>query len=259
MAFFQSDSALTVFGDNVKNFGNITVEVKWYSFLNPLLYPTLIVLYPLALMDSQPPSAASTDPSSLRAAALYQPPPDYQIPIDAGNQSNADTLKFSRIISKVGHEISQPPKTDDINQLPKTDEHPVYQPPTADDSLSTEATSPPVSEKKGWVRYVHPEGWIYFFKNHDDEPENIQLHVICGDLKGAIVTNPTLNSQATNATSHKPERLSDVKGEGPQVALGYGGLHVQIYVDDQRWYASIDKALLFPQQLTDEEGQDYLV
>ena len=73
------------------------------------------------------------------------------------------------------------------------------------------------------------------------------------------MTHPTFNSQATTATSHKSKRLSDVEGEGPPVALEYGGLHVQIYVDDQRWYASKDKALLFPQQLTDEEGQDYLV
>ena len=229
----------------------------------PLPYPILIILYPLAMMDSQPPSAASADPSSLRAAALYRQPSDSQFPIN-GNQSNADAPKFSRMISNVGppvdptlHEISQPPKTDDIDQLPKTDDH--YQPPKADDSLSTEATSPPVSEEKGWVRYVHPEGWIYFFKKHDNEPENIQLHVICGDLKGEIVTNPILNFQATNTTSHKSERLSDVKGEGPPVSFGYGGLHVQIYVDDQRWYASPDKALLFPQQLTDEEGQDHLV
>ena len=211
-------------------------------------------------MDSQPPSAALADPSSLRPAALYRPPSDSQIPIN-GNQSNADVPKLSRMISNVGppvdptlRKISQPPKTDDIDQLPKTDDH--DQPPKADDSLSTEATSPPGIEEKGWVRYVHPEGWIYFFQKHDNEPEDIQLHVICGDLKGEIVTNPTLNSQATNTTSHKPGRLSDVKGEGPPVALGYGGLHVQIYVDDQRWYASPDKALLFPQQLTDEEGQD---
>ena len=228
---------------------------------HPLLYPILIVLYPLAMMDSQPPSAASADPSSLRAAALYRPPSDSQISID-GNRSNADTPKFSRIISKVGppvdptpHEISQPPKTDDIDQLPKTDDHPAYQPLNADVRLSTEATSPPVSEEKGWVRYVHPEGWIYFFKKHDDKPEDIQLHEICGDLKGEIVTNPTFNSRAS---SGKPERLSGVNGEGPPVALGYGGLHLQIYVDDQRWYASIHKALLFPQQLTDEEGQDFL-
>jgi len=108
--------------------------------------------------------------------------------------------------------------------------------------------------KKGWVCCVHPEGWIYF-KEHDDEPGDIQLHKVCSDLKGEFVTNPTLNSQATNATSHKPERLSNVKGEGPQVALRYRGLHIQIYVNNQWWYASIDKAQLFPQQLTDEEGR----
>ena len=73
------------------------------------------------------------------------------------------------------------------------------------------------------------------------------------------MSHPTFNSQATNAVSHKPERLSQVDGEGLPVALEYGGLHVQTYVDNQRWYASQDKALLFPQQLTDEEGQDYLI
>jgi hypothetical protein len=196
---------------------------------------------------------------------IYQPPSNSQIPIN-GNQSNADTPEFSRTIGEVGppasptlDEIAQPPKSDDIDQLPKTDDHPAHRPPTTDDRLPTEAASPPVSEEKGWVRYVHPEGWIYFFKEHDDEPEDVQLHDICGDLKGEIVTNPTLNSQATYATSHKPERLSDLKGEGPPVVPGYGGLRVQIYVDDQRWYASKDKALLFPQQLTDEKGRDYLV
>ena len=214
-------------------------------------------------MDSQPSSAGSADSSSLRAAALYQPPSNPQIPID-GNKFNADAPKFSRIISKIGppvdptlHEISQLPKTDVIE--PKTDHHPAYQPPKADDRLLTEAASPPVSEEKGSVRHVHPEGWIYFSKKRGDEPEDIQLHEICGDLKGEIMTNPTFNSQAINASSGKPERLSGVKGEGPPVALGYGGLHVQIYVDDQRWYASTDKALLFPQQLTDGEGQDYFL
>jgi len=216
-------------------------------------------------MDSQSPSAASADPSSLRSTAFYQPLSNSQIPID-GSQSSADAPKFSRIIGKVCppigptlDEIARPPRTDDVDQLPNADDHPAHQPPKTDDRLSTEAASPPVSNEKGWVRYVHPEGWIYFFKEHDDEPEDIQLHEICGDLRGQFVTNYTLNSQATNATSHKPERLSDVEGEGTPVAPGYGGLYVQIYVDDQRWYASIDKALLFPQQLTDEEGQGYLV
>jgi hypothetical protein len=50
-----------------------------------------------------------------------------------------------------------------------------------------------------------------------------------------------------------------VKEEGPPVALEFGGLHVEIYVDDQRLHASYDKALPFPQQLTDEEGKNYLV
>jgi hypothetical protein len=192
----------------------------------------------------------------------YQAPSNSQIPID-GNQSNAVAPMFSRILGKVGplvgptvDEIAQPPKTD---ELPKTDDHRAHQPPKMDDRLSTEAASPLVSEEKGWVRNVHPEGWIYFFKGHDDELQNVQLHEICGGLKGEIVTNPTLNSKVTNVTSHKPERLSDLKGAGPPVALGYGGLYVQSYVDDQRWYASKDKALLYPQQLTDEQGQDYLV
>ena len=212
-------------------------------------------------MDSHSPSAASSDPSSLRAAALYQPPSNSQIPVD-GNQCNADAPKFSRIIGKIGppvcptlDEIAQPPKTEDIDQLPKMDDHPAHQPPITDDRLSVEAASLPSSDVKGWVRYVHPEGWIYFFKEHDDEPEDIRLHEICGDLKGEFVTNPALNSQATNATSHKPERPSDMEGEGPPVALEYGGLYIQIYVDDERWYASIDKAPLFYEKLTDEEGR----
>ena len=208
-------------------------------------------------MDSQSPSSsASADPSSLRAAVLHRPPSDSQIPID-GNQSDADPPKFSGIIDKgrrpVGPTldgIAQPPKTDVIDQLPKTDDHPAHQPSKTDDRLLTEAASLPATEEKGWVRCVHPEGWIYFFKEQDDEPEDIQLHEICRDVRYESVTNPTLNSQATNATSHKPERLSDVEEERPPVALGYGGVHVQIYVDDQRWYASIDKALL-----TDEGGR----
>jgi hypothetical protein len=214
-------------------------------------------------MDSQSPSAASADPSSLRAAALYQPPSNSQIPID-GNQSNADAP--STIIGNVGlpvgptlDEIVQPPKKDDIDQLPKTDDHPAHQPVETDDRLSIETLSPSVSEEKGWVRCVHPEGWIYFFKKHYYEPEVIHHYEIRSDLKGEFVTNPTLNSQVTNATGHKPEGLSNVKEEGPPVALDYGGLHVQIYVDDQRLHASEDEALLFSQQLTDEEGQDYLV
>jgi len=234
---------------------------RFYFCISWFHRPTLIALYSLAVMPSHSPSAVSTDPSSLRAAALYQPPSNSQIPVD-GNQSNADAPNFSRIISKVGppvgptlHEIAQPPKTDDVDQLPKMDDHPTHQPPQTDDRLSTEAASLPSTEEKGWVRYVHPEGWIYFFKEHDNQPEDIRLHEICGDLEGEFMANPALNSQATNETSHKPERPSDVEGEGPPVAPGYGGLYVQIFVDDQRWYASIDKALLFPQQLTDEEGR----
>ena len=207
-------------------------------------------------MDSQSPSTAPADPSSLCAAVLYRPSSDSQIPID-GNQSNADAPKISSIVGKVRRPvgptldgIAQPPKTDVIDQLPKTDDHPAHQPSKTDDHLLTEAASRPASKENGWVRCVHPQGWIYFFKEHDDEPEDIQLHEICRDLKCEIVTNPTLNSQATNATSHKPERLSDVEEERPPVAPGYGGVHVQIYVNDQRWYASTDKALL-----TDEGGR----
>ena len=209
-------------------------------------------------MNSHSPSAASANPSSLRVAALYPPPSNSQIPID-GNQSNADVPKFSRIISEVcppvgpiSEETAQPPKMDDINQLllVKTNDHPTHQPSKTDDRLLTEAASLPASAEKGWVRCVHPQGWIYFFKEHDHEPEDIQLHEICHVLKCEIVANPTLNSQATDAANHKPERLSDVEEEGPPVAPGCGGVHVQIYVDDQRWYASIDKALL-----TDEEGK----
>ena len=178
------------------------------------------------------------------------------MPFD-GNQSNADAPKFSRIVGKVHHPvgptldgIAQPPKADVIDQLPKTDHHSTHQPSKTDDRLLTEAASLPASEEKGWVRCVHPQGWIYFFKEHGNEPEDIQLHEICHVLKCEIVTNPTSNSQATNATSHKPERLSDVREERPPAAPGYGGAHVQIYVDHQRWYASIDKALL-----TDEGGE----
>ena len=168
--------------------------------------------------------------------------------------------KFSTIIGEVDPPVH--PTLDETAQQPttsNTDNHPADHLPKRDDQPPTDAASLPASEEKGWVRCVHPEGWIYFFKEYDDEPEDIQLHEICGDLKAEFVSHPTLNSQATNEVSHKPERLSQVDGEGPPVALEYGGLHVQTYVDDQRWYASKDKALLFPQQLTDEEGQDYLV
>ena len=190
---------------------------------------------------------ASADPSSLRAAARYQPPSDSQIPID-GNQSNADAPKFSRIVGKVGPPVD--PTLNRIAQPPKTHDHPAHQPSNTDDCVFTEAAPLPASEEKGWFRCVHPEGWIYFFKKYDDQPEDIQLHEICRDLKCEVVTNPTLNSQTTNATSHKPERLSDVGEERAPVAPGHGGVHVQIYVDDQRWYASVDKALL-----TDEGGR----
>jgi hypothetical protein len=80
--------------------------------LIPLLYPTVIVLCPLAVMDSQSPSPASADPSSLTVAALYQPPSNSKIPID-GNQSNADAPKFSTIIGKVG-----PPVGPTLTRLP---------------------------------------------------------------------------------------------------------------------------------------------
>ena len=236
------------------------LESPFYFCISWFHRPTLFALCLLAVMDSHSPPAASADPSWLRAAALYRPRSNSQIPVD-GNHSNADAPKLLKIIDKVGHsvgptldEIAQPPKTDDIDQLSKIDDHTARQPPKIDDRLSTEAASPPSSEAKAWVRYVHPGGWIYFFKEHDDEPEDIRLHEICGDLKGEFLKNPALNSQAPNAISHKCERLSEVKVEGPPVALGYGELYVQIYVDDQRWYASIDKALLFPQQLTDEKG-----
>ena len=168
--------------------------------------------------------------------------------------------KFSTIIGEVDPPVY--PSLDETAQqppAPKTDDHPAGHLPKTDNQSPTDAASLPASEEKGWVRYVHPEGWIYFFKERHYESEDIQLHEICGDLKGEIMTHPAFNSQTTNAISHKPERLSDVKGEGPPVALEYGGLHIQTYVDDQRWYASEDKALLFPQQLTDEEGQDYLI
>jgi len=167
--------------------------------------------------------------------------------------------KFSTII---GVDPPVNPTVDETAQQPRTpkaDDHPGDHLPKTDDQPPTEAASLPASEEKGWVRCVHPEGWIYFFQEHDDELEDIQLHEIRGDLKGEIVIHPTFNSQATNPTSHKPERLSEVDGEAAPVALEYGGLHIQTYVDDQRWYASKDKALLFPQQLTEEIGQDYLV
>ena len=138
-------------------------------------------------------------------------------------------------------ETTQQPRT------PKAEDHPADHLPKTKIQPPADAASLPDSEEKGWVCCVHPEGWIYFVKAHDHEPEDIQLPEICGDLWGEFVTRPTFNSQATNPTSHKPERL------------GYGGLYVQIYADDKRWYASVDKALLFPQQLTDEKGEDYLV
>ena len=168
--------------------------------------------------------------------------------------------KFSTIIGEVDPLVD--PTLDETAQQTttlKTDDHSADHLPKTDDQPPTEAASLPANEEKGWVRCVHPEGWIYFFKEHDDEPEDIQLHEICGDLKGEVVTHLAFNTQATKATSHKSERLSEVDGEGPPVALEYGGLHVQTYVDDHRWYASKNKALLFPQQLTDEKGQDYLV
>ena len=165
--------------------------------------------------------------------------------------------KFSTVIGEVDPPVA--PTLDETVQQPKglkADDQPAYHLPKTDDQAPTHAASLLASEEKGWVRCIHPDGWIYFFKEHDHKPEAIQLHEICGDLEGEIMTHPTFNSQATTATSHKPERLSDVEGEGPPVALEYGRRHVQIYVDDQRWYASKDKALLFPQQLTDEKGQD---
>ena len=168
--------------------------------------------------------------------------------------------KFSTIIGEVDPPVH--PTLDETAQqltMSNTSDHPIDHLLKTDDQPPTDAASLPASEEKGWIHCVHPEGWIYFFKEHDDEPEDIRLHEICGDLKGEIVTHPTFKSQATNGVSHKPERLSEVDEEGPPVALEYGGLHVQTYVDDQRWYASKDKALLFPQQLTDEEGQDYLI
>ena len=184
-------------------------------------------------------------------------PPEPSPILSVGNQLFPMDSKLLKIIGEVVppvdstlDETAQRPKT------PKMDDHLADQ---IDDQPPTEAVSLPAIEEKVWVRCVHPEGWIYFFKEHDDEPEDIQLHEICGDLNGEIVTHPAFNSQATNAIAHKPERLSKVDGEGPPVVLECGGLRVQTYVDNQRWYASKDKALLFPQQLTDELGQDYLV
>ena len=253
MPFFQSDSAFTISGGSFNNIiGNyITVNGNSNNTRG----------------NSNNATGNSNNISGSTAVNhdIVFPPSDSQIPSD-GNQSNADAPKFSTIIGEVGPRVShtldkiaRPTKTDDIDQLPKTDDHPVDQLPKTDDQLPTEAASLPDSEEKGWVRCVHPEGWIYFFKKHGDEPEDIQLHEICGDLKGEIITNPSLISKATNATSYEREQLSGVEGEGSPVALGYGGLYVQTYVDDQRWYASINKGLLFYQQLTDEQGQDYLV
>ena len=168
--------------------------------------------------------------------------------------------KFSTFIREVDPPVD--PSLDETSKQPKApkmDDHPADHLPKRDDQSPTEAAWLPASEEQGWVRCIHPEGWIYYFKEHDYESEDIQLHEICGDLKGEIMTHSAFNSQATNVISHTPERLSDVEGEGPPVALEYGGLHLQIYVDNQRWYASKDKALLFPQQLSDEEGQDHIV
>ena len=84
----------------------------------------------------------------------YQSLSNSQIPID-GNQSDADAPKFSRIIGKVGpavgptlDEISHPPKTDDIDQLPKTDYHLARQRSKTDDPLSTEAAWPQLVRKR---------------------------------------------------------------------------------------------------------------
>ena len=231
MPFFQSDSAFTISGGSFNNIIGNYITVNGNS-------------------NNTRGNSNNISGSTAINHDIVFPPSDSQIPSD-GNQSNADAPKFSTIIGEVGPRVShtldkiaRPTKTDDIDQLPKTDDHPVDQLPKTDDQLPTEAASLPASEEKGWVRCVHPEGWIYFFKKNDDESEDIQLHEICGDLKGEV------------ATSHKSEQLSDVEGQEPPVAPGSGpGLHVQTYVDDQRWYASTDKALLSC-QLTDEKGQD---
>ena len=168
--------------------------------------------------------------------------------------------KLSTIIVEVDPAVH--PTLDETAQQPTTsnrDDNPADQLPKRDDQPPTEAASLPANEEKGWVRCVHSEGWIYFFKEHIYETEDIRLHEICGDLKGEILTHLAFNSQATDTTSYKSERLSEVDEERLPVALKYGGLHVQTYVDDQRWYTSKDKALLFPLQLTDGEGQNYHV
>ena len=153
--------------------------------------------YPFVANGDDFKSVDDLGPTTLNVVVHPKSPSDSQIPSD-GNQSNALVSRFLDMTGNVG--------------------------PPADNRLSTEAASPPVSEEKPGVRYVHPGGWTYFFKEHDDEPNGIRLHEIYGD-------------------------------ETPS----HGGRHVQIYVDDRRWYASIDKDLLLSQQLTDEQGQNYLV
>ena len=189
MPFFQSDSAFHISGGSFNSFGRRVLKLD-------------VTVHPRPHSDSQIPSN--------------------------GNESNPDApecLEMTGTVSPpVGPTLGEPLKTNDFHQLPNTGHHPAHQPQKTDDLSQTEPASHPASEEKGWVRHVHPEGWIYFFKEHDDEPRDIQLHEICGDL-----------------------------------ARSCGGLHVQIYVDDRRWYASIDKDLLFSEQLTDEKGQNHLV
>ena len=82
--------------------------------------------------------------------------------------------KFSTIIGEVDPSVY--PTLDETVQQPKglkTDDQPADHLPNRDDQSPTEAASLLAGEEKGWVRCIHPEGWIYFFKEHDHEPEAI--------------------------------------------------------------------------------------
>ena len=80
------------------------LESPFYFCISCFHRPTLLAVYLLSVMDSHSPPAASADPSWLRAAALYRPPSNSQIPVD-GNHSNADAPNLLKIIDKVGHPV----------------------------------------------------------------------------------------------------------------------------------------------------------
>ena len=82
--------------------------------------------------------------------------------------------KFSTVIGEVDPPVA--PTFDETVRQPKglkTDDQPADHLPKTDDQPPIEAVSLLASEEKGWVRCIHPDGWIYFFKEHDNEPEAI--------------------------------------------------------------------------------------